>query len=159
MSSRRRVYVMPIEVGLVVVLGAIAAIVGVEYYATDLFGHRLTHVQAFNDVRLEPPGLWPWPQLSYEAVPSFCKPCKTVPASNNLSRTTQLARLVSDDSVANSTSMTDVHLPRLVWVIIWRDACWSPQAAGLNECITFDIVDDKDGRELDGGQAWASDLR
>jgi hypothetical protein len=157
-ASGRPRYAMLIAMGLALVVIVLAAYAGAVYHVPDLIRHRQAHAQTLNGARLEAPGLWPWPQLSYEAIPSFCKLCKNVPSSNGPSRTIQLAWLVSDDSVTQSTMMPNVQLPRLVWVVTWKDACWSPQPAGLRNCITFDIVDDKNGRELDGGQAWTSVL-
>jgi hypothetical protein len=149
-ARRPRVTTIIALIGLIAAIGILAA----ENHVPDFLLHRLGQTEVISTARLDPPSLSQLPRLSYDSVLSYCELCRNVPAGAAENRTLQLAWLVSDESVTNSSRTADLKLPRLVWVVQWKDRCWSVPPVGVTGCKTFDIIDDHTGRELDNGQAW-----
>jgi hypothetical protein len=148
----------------IVSCGVLAVIVGlVDFAGTGSLQHRLGQSESLGGARLDPPSIWSWPRLSYPNVLSHCDFCNHEPSSDVANRTVQLGWLVSDETLAGlvstnapnrPTSSAEVPLPRLVWVVRWQSGCTSTPPPGFHGCITYDIIDDATGLELDTAQAW-----
>lgn len=145
---------------IVLVLAGILLVSMAYYHVPDALQHRLSQAETLDGAHLQPPGLLQWPRLAYGSVLARCTLCSKTTSFAQGARNINLAWLIRDDALAGLVgsnapnrpySSAEVPLPRLVWLVTWQGPCWTGSPHG-GDCMTYDIVDDQTGFELDASQ-------